>query len=292
MYICWGVCACVHMLGCVCMYVTGMKTLQITLEQRCTYVYTVRVCMHVYAVGVCVQVCICCGVCVYVHMLWGVHVCIYCGSVCAHVYMLWGVCTCVCCGVVGMFAYVVEVCVHKCICCGSGWTCVYVVRLCVCMCILWVCVCMCVYVVGVGAHVYMLGGCACVYIVRVYVPVCILWGVCTCVYVVGGCVHVCDWHENSTDNFGAKVRCSWLCWGWRKVCAKMEQRPWVSARKSPERQADPWTSAQLQRKSHRATGHDPTWALRTRFRGGLKVGSPAKRLQNVSSQGQLWPDPP
>ena len=105
-------------------------------------------------------------------------------------------------------------------------------------------------------------------------------------------MHVCDWHENSTDNFGAKVRCSWLCWGWRKVCAKMEQRPWVSARKSPERQADPWTSAQLQRKSHRATGHDPTWALRTRFRGGLKVGSPAKRLQNVSSQGQLWPDPP
>ena len=111
-------------------------------------------------------------------------------------------------------------------------------------------------------------------------------------YVVGVCVHVCDWRENSTDHIGAKLKCSWLCWGWRNVCAKMEHRPWVNARKSPDRQADPWTSAQLQRKSHRATEHDPTGALRTRFRGGLKVGRPAKRLQKVSSQGRLWPDPP
>ena len=44
------------------------------------------------------------------------------------------------------------------------------------------------------------------------------------------CVHVCDWRENSTDHSEAKVRCSWLCWGWRKVCAKMEHRPWVEQR--------------------------------------------------------------
>lgn len=72
---------------------------------------------------------------------------------------------------------------------------------------------MCVCCEGVCACVYI-GGSACVYM---------LWGI-VCMYVVGVGVHVCDWHEKSTDNSGAKVRCSWLCWGWRKGCAKMEQR--------------------------------------------------------------------
>lgn len=121
-----------------------------------------------------------------------------------------------------MFAYVLEVCVHIRVCCRGVWACVCVVRVCVCACVcmlcgvhvcmLWECVCTCVYV----------GGVACVYM---------LWGV-VCVYVVGVCVHVCDWRENSTDHSEAKVRCSWLCWGWRKVCAKMEHRPWVNARTS------------------------------------------------------------